>query len=64
MAMALVYRLSVEPEIEQVFVACPDHITNPDDFERKLFLLRNYASHTVNNTVKKTHWFLHCFLLV
>src|SRR3954468_14089845 len=45
--------LSVEPEIEQVIVACPDHITNPDDFERKLFLLRNYASHTINNTVKK-----------
>jgi len=45
--------LSVEPEIEHVFVACPDHITNPDDFERKLFLLRNYASHTVADTVKK-----------
>src|SRR5215467_3358042 len=45
--------LSVEPEIEQVFIACPDHISNPDDFERKLFILRNYASHTINNTVKK-----------
>src|SRR5215213_4472237 len=45
--------LSVEPEIEQVIVACPDHITNPEEFERKLFLLRNYASHTINNTVKK-----------
>ena len=45
--------LSVEPEIEQVFIACPDHITNRDDFERKLFLLRNHASHTVHNTVKK-----------
>jgi len=45
--------LSVEPEMEQVFIACPDHITNPDDFERKLFILRNYASHTINNTVKK-----------
>lgn len=45
--------LSVEPEIEQVIVACPDHITNPDDFERKLFLLRNYASHTINNSIKK-----------
>ncbi|MBD0284369.1 MAG: glutamate synthase large subunit [Flavisolibacter sp.] len=45
--------LSVEPEMEQVFIACPDHINNRDDFERKLFLLRNYASHTVNNTVKK-----------
>ena len=44
---------SVEPEIEQVFIACPDHISNPDDFERKLFVLRNYASHTISNTVKK-----------
>ncbi|MEP7278088.1 MAG: glutamate synthase large subunit [Bacteroidota bacterium] len=45
--------LSVEPEIEQVFIACPDHITGMDDFERKLFVLRNYASHTINNTVRK-----------
>jgi len=45
--------LSVEPEMEHVFVACPDHITNPEEFERKLFILRNYASHTINNTVKK-----------
>lgn len=45
--------LSVEPEMEQVFIACPDHISNPDDFERKLFVLRNYASHTINNTVKQ-----------
>jgi len=45
--------LSVEPEMEQVFIACPDHITQPDDFERKLFVLRNYASHTITNTVKK-----------
>ncbi len=45
--------LSVEPEIEQVFVTCPDHISSPEDFERKLFVLRNYASHTIHNTVKK-----------
>lgn len=45
--------LSVEPEMEQVFIACPDHINNPDEFERKLFVLRNYAAHTINNTVKK-----------
>ncbi|MES2372680.1 MAG: glutamate synthase large subunit [Bacteroidota bacterium] len=45
--------LSVEPCMEHVFVACPDHITNPDEFERKLFVLRNYASHTITNTVKK-----------
>ncbi|MBL7709462.1 MAG: glutamate synthase subunit alpha, partial [Chitinophagaceae bacterium] len=45
--------LSVEPEMEQVFIACPDHVANADDFERKLFILRNYAAHTINNTVKK-----------
>ena len=45
--------LSVEPEIEHVFIACPDHIQDPDTFERKLFVLRNYAAQTVNNTVKK-----------
>lgn len=45
--------LSVEPEIEQVFIACPDHISNPEDFERKLFVLRNYASHLINSTVRK-----------
>ncbi len=45
--------LSVEPEMEQVFLACPDHINNPDDFERKLFILRNHASHLINSTVKK-----------
>ncbi|MCW3113391.1 MAG: gltB, partial [Segetibacter sp.] len=45
--------LSVEPEIEQVFIACPDNISNPEEFERKLFILRNYASHTIDNSVKK-----------
>jgi glutamate synthase (NADPH/NADH) large chain len=45
--------LSVEPEIEQVFIARPDHINNPEDFERKLFVLRNYSSHLVNGTVKR-----------
>lgn len=45
--------LSVEPEIEQVFIACPDYISNPEEFERKLFILRNYASHTIDNSVKK-----------
>ena len=45
--------MSVEPEIEQVFIACPDHISTPEAFERKLFVLRNYASHTINNSVKK-----------
>src|SRR4030081_960697 len=45
--------LSVEPEIEQLIIACPEQISNQDDFERKLFVLRNYATHTINNTIKK-----------
>ncbi|MFT3981584.1 MAG: glutamate synthase large subunit [Ferruginibacter sp.] len=45
--------LSVEPEIEQVFVACPEHINNTDDFERKLFILRNHSAHIINSTVRK-----------
>src|SRR5215210_6075124 len=45
--------LSVEPEIEQVFIACPDHINNVDEFERKLFVLRNHAGHTITSTVRK-----------
>jgi len=46
--------LSVEPEMEQVFIACPDSLRDPEAFERKLFVLRNYASHTINNTVKNS----------
>jgi glutamate synthase (NADPH/NADH) large chain len=45
--------LSVEPEMEQVFVECPDSINDPEAFERKLFVLRNYSTHLINNTVKK-----------
>ncbi len=45
--------LSVEPCMEQVFIGCPDSITNTIDFERKLFILRNYATHTINNSTRK-----------
>ena len=45
--------LSVEPTMEQVFLKKPDHISDPEDFERKLFVLKNYASHTINNSIKK-----------
>ena len=45
--------LSVEPVMEQVFIICPDHITDPLVFERKLFVLRNYASHIIFDTVRK-----------
>ncbi len=45
--------LSVEPCMEHVIVKCPDSITQPEEFERKLFVLRNYAAHTIRNTVKQ-----------
>ncbi len=45
--------LSVEPEMEQVFIACPDSINDPMVFERKLFVLRNYATHLIHSTVRK-----------
>jgi glutamate synthase (NADPH/NADH) large chain len=45
--------LSVEPEMEQVFIACPDHINDPMAFERKLFVLRNHSSHIIRNTVRQ-----------
>ncbi|GAA4300467.1 glutamate synthase large subunit [Compostibacter hankyongensis] len=44
---------SVEPGMEQVFFACPDDITDPESFERKLFVLRSYATRTVRNTLSK-----------
>ncbi|MGI8950892.1 MAG: glutamate synthase large subunit [Chitinophagaceae bacterium] len=44
--------LSVEPAIEQVFIACGDNL-HKDDFERKLFILRNYVTHTIENILKK-----------
>ncbi|MXN92234.1 glutamate synthase large subunit [Flavobacterium sp. Sd200] len=45
--------LSVEPEIEQVFVKRPESMVTAIEFERKLFVLRNYASHTINSTIRK-----------
>ncbi|WP_341834071.1 glutamate synthase large subunit [Chitinophaga pollutisoli] len=45
--------LSVEPEIEQLFIACPYHISDPEEFERKLFVLRNYITKTVRCSIPK-----------
>src|SRR6478735_4106603 len=42
---------AVQPQIEQVFIKRPDNITNPDDFERKLFVLRNYCTRIVRETL-------------
>lgn len=43
--------LSVEPEIEHVFILRPLNVKDVEEFERKLFVLRNYVSHTILNTV-------------
>jgi glutamate synthase (NADPH/NADH) large chain len=45
--------LEVEPEIEQVFIARPDAIDSAEVFERRLFVLRNHASHTIANSTRK-----------
>lgn len=41
-----------EPQMEQVFIKRPDSVTNDDDFERKLYVLRNYSTRIINETVK------------
>ncbi len=44
--------LAVEPQMEQVFIKRPADISNPDAFERKLFVLRNYATRVINESVQ------------
>ena len=44
--------LKAEPVMEQVFIKRPDKISNPDDFERKLFILRKYTTHIITESVK------------
>jgi glutamate synthase (NADPH/NADH) large chain len=41
-----------EPTIEQVFIKSPAHITNSEDFERKLYVLRNYSTRIINESVQ------------
>lgn len=42
---------SVEPSIEQLFVKRPDSMTDMEAFERKLFILRNYATRIIKETL-------------
>lgn len=44
--------LATEPDIEQVFVEKPADMTR-EDFERKLYVIRNYATHTILKEVNK-----------
>ena len=43
--------LRVEPVMEHVFVQRPDLVTDLDEFERKLFVLRNYTTRLVRESV-------------
>lgn len=44
--------LKAEPVMEQVFIKKQDTLLNPDDFERKLFILRKYSTHIITDSVK------------
>jgi len=40
-----------EPDVEQLFIQRPHHIHNPEDFERKLYVLRRYINKTITETI-------------
>jgi glutamate synthase (NADPH/NADH) large chain len=44
--------LAVEPVMEQIFIKRPDGITDPEEFERRLFVLRKYATRLVRESVQ------------
>lgn len=50
---------SVEPHVEQVFIKRPSDITEEIDFERKLYILRQYASRIIREAVAgaKEHFY-------
>ena len=43
---------AAEPQMEQLFIRRPAHLTDDLDFERKLYVFRQYTSRIVNETVK------------
>jgi len=55
--------LSVEPQIEQVFVAPADDNMTPDQLERKLFVLRNWSTHVIHEKYEETkdHFYIATF---
>ncbi len=42
---------SCEPQMEQLFIKRPATVTNTDDFERKLYILRNASTRIINESV-------------
>lgn len=43
--------VNAEPVMEQIFIKRPENLSNPDDFERKLFILRKYSTRIINESV-------------
>ena len=44
-----------EPHIEQIFVQPNYDVKNDKELERKLFIFKNHATHTIYNTIDGTH---------
>jgi glutamate synthase (NADPH) large chain len=44
--------IAVEPYMEQVFIGKPETIADSDDFERKLYILRNYTTRLVHESLR------------
>ena len=44
--------LKAEPVMEQIFIKRPETMKDPEEFERKLFVLRKYATHIITESVK------------
>ncbi len=57
--------LSVEPDMEQVFLACPDHIKQPEDFEQKIIPAAQLCQPYHQQHGKEgCHWFLCSFAIL
>lgn len=56
--------LSEEPYIQQLFVARPEALTNDDDFERKLYVFKNYITKKIReevNEIDSRHFYVLSF---
>jgi len=42
---------TAEPDVEQLYILRPHNISNADDFERKLYVLRRYINKTITETL-------------
>ncbi len=56
--------LSVEPEMEHVFIACPDHIQDSEEFERKIICTQELCGAYHQQYGKRQHRFLHSLSVI